>query len=83
MLTNQHLFKNILLFYLLSALLLFVSFSPPLTLRLFARAYRTVSAGDRIAQLVITPYITADFEERQELSETERGEGGFGSTGRR
>lgn len=44
---------------------------------------RTVSAGDRIAQLVITPYITADFEERQELSETERGDGGFGSTGRR
>ena len=42
---------------------------------------RTVSAGDRIAQLVITPYITAVFEETEELSQTARGEGGFGSTG--
>ena len=44
---------------------------------------RTASARDRTGQLVITPYRTADFEERPELSETERGEGGFGSTGRR
>lgn len=43
---------------------------------------RTVSCGDRIAQLVITPYITAVFEEKDELSETARGEGGFGSTGK-
>lgn len=43
---------------------------------------RTVSCGDRIAQLVITPYITAVFEERDELSETARGAGGFGSTGK-
>lgn len=43
---------------------------------------RTVSDGDRIAQLVIAPYITADFEEVENLSETERGEGGFGSTGK-
>lgn len=42
---------------------------------------RTVNPGDRIAQLVITPYITADFEECAELSDTERGAGGFGSTG--
>ena len=42
---------------------------------------RTVNPGDRIAQLVITPYITADFEECAELSDTERGGGGFGSTG--
>ncbi len=42
---------------------------------------RTVSGGDRIAQLVITPYITADFEEADSLSSTVRGEGGFGSTG--
>lgn len=40
-----------------------------------------VSNGERIAQMVITPYITADFEETDELSETIRGEGGFGSTG--
>ncbi len=43
---------------------------------------RTVANGDRIAQLVITPYITAVFEERDELSKTERGDGGFGSTGK-
>ncbi len=42
---------------------------------------QTVSAGERVAQLVIAPYITADFEECDELSETVRGAGGFGSTG--
>ncbi len=42
---------------------------------------QTVVKGERIAQLVITPYIVADFEEADELSETVRGEGGFGSTG--
>ena len=42
---------------------------------------KTVSAGDRVAQLVIAPYYTADFVESEELSETVRGEGGFGSTG--
>lgn len=40
-----------------------------------------VSAGERIAQLVITPYITAEFVVADELSETGRGAGGFGSTG--
>lgn len=43
----------------------------------------TVQFGDRIAQMVITPYITADFEEADILSDTVRGEGGFGSTGRK
>ena len=42
---------------------------------------QTVAKGERIAQLVITPYVVADFEESEELSETVRGEGGFGSTG--
>ena len=42
---------------------------------------QTVAKGERIAQLVITPYVTAQFEETDELSETVRGEGGFGSTG--
>lgn len=42
---------------------------------------KTVTAGDRVAQLVIAPYYTADFVETDELSETVRGEGGFGSTG--
>ena len=41
----------------------------------------TVKAGERIAQLVIVPYLTAEFEEG-ELDSTERGEGGFGSTGK-
>ena len=43
---------------------------------------RTVNRGDRVAQLVITPYITAAFEVCDELSETRRGDGGFGSTGK-
>ena len=42
---------------------------------------QTVSAGERIAQLVITPYITAEFVISDELSQTARGAGGFGSTG--
>ena len=41
-----------------------------------------VHRGDRIAQLVILPYLTAEFEEAGELSATERGAGGFGSTGK-
>lgn len=44
-------------------------------------APQTVSGGERIAQLVITPYITASFIEADELSDTARGAGGFGSTG--
>lgn len=43
----------------------------------------TVESGERIAQLVITPYITAVFHQVDELDETKRGEGGFGSTGRK
>ena len=42
---------------------------------------QTVAAGERVAQLVITPYLAADFVENEELSETVRGGGGFGSTG--
>lgn len=42
---------------------------------------QTVIAGERIAQLVITPYLTAEFIECETLSETVRGAGGFGSTG--
>lgn len=43
---------------------------------------QSIEPKERIAQLVITPYITADFELTDELSETVRGTGGFGSTGR-
>ncbi len=46
------------------------------------RETRTVLAGDRIAQLVIAPYYTAEFEEAETLSNTVRGVGGFGSTGK-
>lgn len=42
----------------------------------------TVKNGDRIAQMVIAPVIMADVQEVSELDETERAEGGFGSTGR-
>ena len=41
----------------------------------------TIDPQERIAQLVITPYLTAHFEEMDELSDTVRGAGGFGSTG--
>ena len=42
---------------------------------------QTVEPNERIAQLVITPFITAQFDETNELSDTVRGAGGFGSTG--
>ena len=41
----------------------------------------TVESGERIAQLVIAPFLTAQFEESAELDNTARGAGGFGSTG--
>ena len=44
-------------------------------------AVRVVEDGERIAQLVITPYLTAQFAPAQELDDTRRGTGGFGSTG--
>lgn len=40
-----------------------------------------IARGDRIAQLVIAPVVQAEWEEVEELDETVRGEGGFGSTG--
>lgn len=44
--------------------------------------HRIVEPGQRIAQLIIQPYIRAKFNEVHKLSETERGAGGFGSTGK-
>ena len=41
-----------------------------------------ITHGDRIAQMAVVPFWQADFEEVSELDETERGEGGFGSTGK-
>ena len=43
---------------------------------------QTVVHGDRIAQLVITPVFTPGFTETDDLSDTQRSGGGFGSTGR-
>lgn len=42
----------------------------------------TISPNERIAQLVITPILTPDVQETQELDDTSRGAGGFGSTGK-
>ena len=42
---------------------------------------RFINHGDRIAQLVFLPYLNVKFEEVESLDETERGSGGFGSTG--
>lgn len=42
---------------------------------------QTIEHGERIAQLVITPFLTANFLVSEELSDTTRGAGGFGSTG--
>lgn len=44
--------------------------------------YYTINAGDKISQLVILPILTPELELVDELDETERGNGGFGSTGR-
>ena len=43
---------------------------------------KTVENGERIAQLVIMPFLSAEFNEVEELDSTERGSGGFGSTGK-
>ena len=43
---------------------------------------RTVEPGERIAQMVVMPYLPVFFEESDSLTETERGAGGFGSTGK-
>ena len=43
---------------------------------------QTIEDGERIAQMVIAPYLTADFIEAASLDDTVRGEGGFGSTGK-
>lgn len=42
---------------------------------------QTITPQERIAQLIVMPYINFNFTEVKELSKTERGEGGFGSSG--
>ena len=41
-----------------------------------------INNGDRIAQMILTPVIKMELEETNNLPETLRGEGGFGSTGK-
>ena len=43
---------------------------------------QTVCSGERIAQLIITPVLTPAYEETMHLNDTDRGVGGFGSTGK-
>jgi dUTP pyrophosphatase len=47
----------------------------------FGKDNFTIKHGDRIAQMVLAPIHQAEFSVVDELSDTERGEGGFGSTG--
>lgn len=42
---------------------------------------QTIEPGERIAQMILTPFLTAQFVEAESLSDTVRGAGGFGSTG--
>ena len=55
----------------------------PVTVVLFNHGSepQTINHGDRIAQMVITPVLTPAYEETEDLSDTGRGQGGFGSTG--
>lgn len=44
---------------------------------------QVVEHGERVAQLILMPYLTAVYEQAETLSDTDRGTGGFGSTGRK
>lgn len=48
----------------------------------FSKSHEHYSVGDKIAQLIILPYPTVVLQEVDELSSTDRGAGGFGSTGK-
>lgn len=56
----------------------------PITVVLFNHGSEpvTVTHGERIAQMVITPVITPAYVQTDDLSDTDRGQGGFGSTGK-
>ncbi|MEZ4798938.1 MAG: dUTP diphosphatase [Flavobacteriales bacterium] len=43
---------------------------------------QTIQPGDRVAQMIVASYVRVDWVETEELGETMRGEGGFGSTGK-
>lgn len=46
------------------------------------KLYGVYKVGERVGQMIIMPYPHIEFEEVEELSETERGEGGYGSSGK-
>lgn len=48
-----------------------------------SKSEQTVADGERIAQLVIAPFLKVEYTETDELSDTVRGAGGFGSTGKK
>ncbi len=43
---------------------------------------RTIEVHERVAQMVVMPFLPVEFDEVEQLSDTTRGEGGFGSTGK-
>ncbi|MBE5897392.1 MAG: dUTP diphosphatase [Lachnospiraceae bacterium] len=43
---------------------------------------RTITPGQKIAQMVIMPFLSVEFQQVEQLDNTDRGEGGFGSTGK-
>ena len=49
----------------------------------YSNIAQEIEPDERIAQLVIAPYIMAEFEETESLNDTDRGSGGFGSTGKK
>ena len=48
-----------------------------------SQSRQTLTIGERIAQIVVSPVVPCEIEEVIELDDTERGEGGFGSTGKK
>lgn len=57
-------------------------FNPDANITTISNHSESYSIGDRIGQIIILPYPQIKFEEAEELSETERGKGGYGSTGK-
>ena len=54
----------------------------PLNVRINTLGFNRYEVGDRVGQIIILPYPSIEFEEVEELSKTERGKGGYGSTGK-
>ena len=57
-------------------------FNPDAKMTLINNVKISYNVGERIGQIIILPYPQIEFEEAEELSETERGNGGYGSTGK-